>query len=221
MSIKKSNLVILHIYTGKDEFVTVLYKPYLNVILKTLFKDTTNYFSTENWRTMLDLNGIYDSHVCMNYDALKEEFQYAYKNHYIKDQIKSIISELKNSEKHLQQAYESKNNDFITLQSMIKHEKPTPIVDYMYEGTLTKDKYKRFIIYLMKEYKVNKELAYSFYKEGLTNKEFAFSFDKIFDNANAILKRFYKSTKDVHALDREVFTGFWEYLSNKTKIKEL
>ena len=64
-------------------------------------------------------------------------------------------------------------------------------------------------------------MAYSFYKEGLTNKEFAFSFDKIFDNANAILKRFYKSTKDVHALDREVFKGFWEYLSNKTKIKEL
>lgn len=211
----KRNLVILHIYSGKDEFVTVLYKPYLNVILKELFKDTTNYFSTENWRTILDLNGIYDSHVCMNYDALKEKFQYAYENHCIKDYIKLIISELKNSEKHLQQTYESKNNDFIILQSMIKHEKPNPIINYMYEGTLTKDKYKRFIIYLMKEYKVNKELAYKFYKEGLTNKEFAFSFDKIFDNANNILKRFYKSNKDVHALDREVFTGFWETFSQK------
>ena len=87
----KRNLVILHIYTGKDEFVTVLYKPYLNVILKELFKNTTDYFSTENWRTILDLNGIYDSHVCMNYDALKEEFQYAYDTNTLKDYIKIII----------------------------------------------------------------------------------------------------------------------------------
>lgn len=211
----KSNLVVLHIYTGEDEFSMVLYKPYLNVIVKDLFKDTTNYFSTENWRTILDLNGIYDSHVIMSYDALKEKFQYAYKNHCIKDYIKSIILTLKNSEKHLQQAYESKNNDFIILQSMIKHEKPIPIINHMYEGTLTKDKYKKFIVYLMKDYKINAQLAYKFYKEGLTNKEFAFSFDKIFDNANAILKRFYKSNKDVHALDREVFTGFWEIFSKE------
>ena len=211
----KSNLVVLHIYTGEDEFSMVLYKPYLNVIIKDLFADKTNYFSTSNWRTILDLNGIYDSHVCMSYNALKEKFQYAYDNHCIKDYIKSIISELKNSEKHLQQAYESKNNDFIVLHSIIKHEKSTPIINYMYEGILTKDKYKKFIVYLMKDYKINAQLAYKFYKEGLTNKEFAFSFDKIFDNANAILKRFYKSNKDVHALDREVFTGFWETFSKK------
>lgn len=215
MSKKKSNLVILHIYTGKDEFVTVLYKPYLNVILKELFKDTTNYFSTENWRTILDINGIYDSHVIMNYNALKEKFQYAYDTNTLKDYIKFVILRLKASEKNFKESYESKNNDFIVLQSMIKHEEPTPVINYMYEGILTKDKYKRFIIYLMKEYKINAQLAYKFYKEGLTNKEFAFSFDKIFDNANDILKRFYKSNKDVHALDREVFTGFWETFSEK------
>lgn len=215
MSKKKSNLVILHIYSGKDEFVTVLYKPYLNVIIKELFKDTTNYFSTENWRTILDINGIYDSHVIMNYDALKEKFQYAYDTNTLKDYIKFVILRLKASEKNFKESYESKNNDFIVLQSMIKHEKSTPIINYMYEGTLTKDKYKKFIIYLMKEYKINAQLAYKFYKEGLTHKGFAFSFDKIFDNANDILKRFYKSNKDVHALDREVFTGFWETLGKK------
>lgn len=201
---KKNNLIILHIYKETNNILDlVIYKPYLNVITKELFNNAANVFDTSTWNTMLDYTGIYDSHVLMNYKALKPAIQQMYDENYLKSYITFIIQRLKQSERNYQRSFEE-NHNCIILQSAYDDS-----LNKMYEGTVTRDGFKEFIVYLMKEYKVDTKLAYMFYKNGLKEKTFCFNFDIIFPDTVKTLKRFYKSNKEIQQIEHKVFSDFW------------
>lgn len=212
MSKKKNNLVVLDIY--KEEggtFTMVLYKPYLYFIIKELFEDTTNVFDTSNWSTILDYAGVYDSHILMNYKALKPFVQDMYDENYLKKYITRIIKQLKRTEENYQESFYN-NHQRITLQYLDNNS-----FDPTYLGSLSLLLFKKFIIYLMKNYNINKELAYTWYKKGLINKCFGFNISMLFnEDVRSVLLKLYKSEKEINKLEIDIFRNFIE--NNKDEI---
>lgn len=208
-----SDLIKICILEGKKSpWIYTLYKPYRDVFSE-LFKPMSNifnfneipFYSNDKDNTYLQV---------VDYKELKEEFQniFCKDKKLFRDIIKTKISLLKASNKAYTSFYLERQkaveiylyrvNNLNTVDNLLDN-------PWQYVALFTKDKFKRFIVYLMKNYKIDAKKGFTLFKSGLENNMFQFSLDTIKDDIIENLLRIYKDNGEtINSMQNRLFNDF-------------
>lgn len=197
-----SNLVELYIYNVKyDEcYSTKIYKKYINILIGWL-----------SWSF-----NILDKQV--DEKALRVIIEDEIIKSKINTTVKDIIKYIKRTSNYYIQSELSKNRDIVILREYDNGNKK------FYAHFNEKD-FKQFIVFLMKDYKINLKTAYRLYRNGIDKRECAITLkDLVSDSEDYIsaMKSLYK--KDKEELEKDMFDDLFysryrDYSLNKVGIK--
>lgn len=120
--------------------------------------------------------------------------------------IRFIIRSYKNNNNY--------ENKLYTQEKIVILEKDND--SFSFKLSLDKNEYKHFIVYLMRKYKIDKRLAYEFFKQGINKRELALNLNIILPDSELVLKKIY-STEEIIELKNDIFYGYLDEKKNAKK----